>query len=250
MRGIGLALALGLGLCHSHVVCSPAKANGLPAQVAKPSESSDTPDRTLLAKSRGTEIARPGRQTLLEKGRTSIDAPAPAADSAVAKARNLLSRGQNDDRPKGKVLLRGSRPKGTVLLNGRVPARRLTVAKAIASSAFFRDAPTWSDPPQPEEVPEPEQVKEEVKEEANDVPFTPCVDDSGELKALFAKDWQPSNANECREHCDSFAKQGSCIGYSWKMTYGCKLFSPAMGVVGKKNKAKAIAGIVKCAANS
>jgi hypothetical protein len=248
MRGIGLALALGLGLCRSKVVCSSAKANGLPVQVAQPSES---PERNLLAKSRGTELAKPGRQSLLEKGRTSIDASASTTDSAVAKARNLLSGASNDDRPKGNILLQGSRrrPKGTVLLNGRVPARRLG-ASQLGTSAFFRDAPTWRDAPEEEVKPQPEQVKEEEIHNHKEVPFTPCVDDSGELKALYAKDWQPSNANECREHCDSFAKQGSCIGYSWKMTYGCKLFSPAMAVVGKRNKAKAIAGIVKCAASA
>jgi hypothetical protein len=93
-------------------------------------------------------------------------------------------------------------------------------------------------------------VKEEASSTQSQVPFTPCVDDSGELKALFATDWQPSNEFECGEHCNRFAEQGACIGYSFKMTYGCKLFSPAMGVQGKRNKAKAIAGIVNCAVSN
>jgi hypothetical protein len=237
MRGVGIALALGLGLCHSKVVCSSAKASGLPVQIAEPPS-----EKTLLAKSRGNKLASPERQSLLAKGRTSVDALASADSSAVAKARNLLSRQSNSDQVQGTSLLqKGSRrPKGTLLLKDREMPRRL-IAEA------FQDSPTWRD------LPEEERVQEQVEEEEvkpPQVPFTPCVDPNGELQAFYGEDWQPQNQEQCREHCENFGSQ-ACVGYSFHMTYGCKLFSPAKWQRGSKAKSKsiAIAGIVSCAAS-
>eukprot|EP00746_Dinoflagellata_sp_MGD_P078581 gnl/MRDRNA2_/MRDRNA2_31412_c0_seq1.p1 gnl/MRDRNA2_/MRDRNA2_31412_c0~~gnl/MRDRNA2_/MRDRNA2_31412_c0_seq1.p1 ORF type:complete len:249 (+),score=35.10 gnl/MRDRNA2_/MRDRNA2_31412_c0_seq1:101-847(+) len=241
MRGIGIALALGLGLCHSKVVCSSAKASGLPVQVAEPP--SEGSEQTLLAKSRGNSIiASPERQPFLAQGRTSVDAFASADDSAGVKARNLLSR-QLSDRPQGTVLLqRSRRPKGTLLLNGRQPPRRLS-----ETVEALRDMPTWEDLPESEQVQEPV-VEEEAK--PPQVPFTPCVNSDGELEAFYGEDWQPENQDACREHCESFGSQ-ACVGYSFHMTYGCKLFSPAKWQMGTSRKAKsiAIAGMVSCAAS-
>lgn len=269
MQGrISLTLALGLELlvCHSKVVCGSAKASGLPVQVADPDE---VPERTLLENNGGTEEpASPERQSLLAKGRAlssdSDDAFASADDSAMVKAQNLLSRRDNNQ-PKGTVLLRSRRPKGSVLLNHRQAwaqalrkgkvllnhrqsGRRLEETPKVAE-AFSRDAPTWEDIDEKEEAPEVQEQEQVVEEVSNpQVPFTPCVDDQGELKALYANDWMPGNQDGCREHCENFGSE-TCIGYSFHMTYGCKLYSPAKMWGSRKSKAKSIAGIVKCAAS-
>lgn len=239
MRGISFALALGLGLCHSKVVCGSAKASGLPVQVAELDETSEE----TLGKSRGDESAGPERQTLLARGRTSVDALASAADSAVAKARNLLSRQPDSNKPQGTLLQRGNRrPKGTVLLNGRQAARRLAHLPP-QDTTYLQDMPTWQDMPPVQEV-----VKEEVP--TPQVPFTPCVDSNGDLQAFYGEDWQPSNQDTCREHCENFGSQ-RCIGYSFGMTHGCKLFSPAkMQIQRGSRKAKSIQGIVSCATSN